>query len=170
VSKHTKKKEGRGNLDDDRRPGREISPKMRGLLEKERAQARKRIIETGIVHFRADPEFMELLMEVADTLKIAPGTLCRQIVWERLQYLRIWRSSIMTDATGVLTNSSTFVERLVALQETAAALCDDIREHVDPTGVSADAVNAGLNRRRSKPTFKGGASGGGRSKGSTRKR
>lgn len=73
------------DLSNDIRPKKPISSKMRGLLDVEKANARKRIVERGIVHFRADQEFMEALFDVADRLKIAPGTLCRQIVWEYLK-------------------------------------------------------------------------------------
>jgi len=64
--------------------GKSVSPKMRELLNKEKAEARKRIVERGIVHFRADEQFMEALLSAAEEQKIAPGTLCRNIVWKCL--------------------------------------------------------------------------------------
>jgi hypothetical protein len=73
------------DLSKEMRPGKSVSPKMRQLLNKEKAQAKKRIIERGIVHFRADSQFMEALLTASEELKIAPGTLCRQIVWDQLQ-------------------------------------------------------------------------------------
>ncbi len=66
-------------------PEKPISSKMRTLLDAEKLNARERIIERGIVHFRGDKEFMKALFITADKLKIAPGTLCRQIVWEYLK-------------------------------------------------------------------------------------
>lgn len=68
-------------------PGKRVSAKMRALLNKEENEARKRIVDRGIVHFRADKEFMETLLDAADRLKMAPGTLCRRIVWEHLKSL-----------------------------------------------------------------------------------
>ena len=73
------------DLSDEMMPGKPVSPKMRKLLVKEKNEARKRIIERGIIHFRADEEFMSALLSRAELLKIAPGTLCRRIVWEHLR-------------------------------------------------------------------------------------
>ena len=73
------------DLTKEMRSGKVASPKMHELLDKEKAQARKRIVERGIVHFRADAEFMDALLRAAKEAKIAPGTLCRQIVWDYLQ-------------------------------------------------------------------------------------
>jgi hypothetical protein len=68
--------------------GKPISSKMRAMLDKEKKEARSRIIERGIVHFRADNEFMIALLDAAEQSKIAPGTLCRRIVWEYLKSSR----------------------------------------------------------------------------------
>jgi hypothetical protein len=85
ASKNTRSKYKMDDLRKDMRPRKAISPKMRKLLDKEQRAARQRIIERGIVHFRADKQFMESLLDAADRLKIAPGVLCRQIVWRYLQ-------------------------------------------------------------------------------------
>ncbi len=76
------------DINDDMRPNKKVSSKMEALLSKEKIATRKRIIERGIVHFRADEEFMTALLHVADQLKVAPGTLCRRLVWEQLNSLK----------------------------------------------------------------------------------
>ncbi len=73
-----------------------VSPKMRALMRKEKSEARRRIIERGIVHFRADEQFMEALLKAAEEQKIAPGTLCRNIVWKHLTSREV--SPIATDS------------------------------------------------------------------------
>jgi len=86
------------DLSAEMKPGKPVSRKMRALLDKEQAEARKRIVERGIVHFRADAEFMEILLAVADKSKVAPGTLCRRIVWEYLQSAS--QNSIVAEGSG----------------------------------------------------------------------
>jgi len=76
------------DITDDIRPKKKVSTKMEALLSKEKIATRRRIIERGIVHFRADEEFMTALLDVADQLKVAPGTLCRRLVWEQLNSLK----------------------------------------------------------------------------------
>ena len=73
------------DLSKDMMPGKSVSQKMRAMLNKEKQQARQRIIERGIVHFRAGQEFMAALLDTAEHLKLAPGALCRQIVWDHLK-------------------------------------------------------------------------------------
>jgi hypothetical protein len=88
ASKLTKGKNRMEDLSGEMMPGKPVSRKMRALLDKEKIEARKRVIERGIVHFRADSEFMEALLATAERSKVAPGTLCRRIVWDYLQSLR----------------------------------------------------------------------------------
>ncbi len=85
VSKPMKNRTKVEDLGSDMLPGKPISAKLRVSLEKEKKETRKRIIERGIVHFRADQEFMSALLDAAEKLKMAPGTLCRQLVWEYLK-------------------------------------------------------------------------------------
>ena len=49
------------------------------------AAARKRVIERGIVQFRADEEIMDLLLKVAAHKRIPYGVMCRAWVVERLR-------------------------------------------------------------------------------------
>jgi hypothetical protein len=104
------------DLSKDMMPGKSVSRKMRALLDKEKSEARGRIIERGIVHFRADSEFMEALLETAERSKVAPGTLCRRVVWDYLQSVK--------PAAGVAESSSRYslkrdivIEKLEKIQE-----------------------------------------------------
>jgi hypothetical protein len=83
-----KKGQQMDDLSKDMMPGKPVSARMRALIDKEKAAARKRIVERGIVHFRADREFMSALLDAAGQLRMPPGTLCRRIVWEHLQLSR----------------------------------------------------------------------------------
>jgi len=49
------------------------------------AAARQRVIERGIVQFRADEEIMDLLLRVAAHKRIPYGVMCRAWVVERLR-------------------------------------------------------------------------------------
>jgi len=99
------------DLSADMRPGKPISKKMQGLLDKEKAAARQKIVERGIVHFRADAEFMEALFALANKSKVAPGTLCRRIVWEYLQSAQ--HGSIVAEGSGKYgANQNEIVQRL----------------------------------------------------------
>ena len=53
--------------------------------KKTQAAARRRVIERGIVQFRADEEIMELLLQVADSNRIPYGVMCRTWVVEKLR-------------------------------------------------------------------------------------
>ncbi len=55
-----------------------ISAQNRKRLEKARKEARQRVIERGIVQFRADEELMDQLLQIADYKKVPVGTLVRQ--------------------------------------------------------------------------------------------
>ena len=48
--------------------------------------ARQRIIERGIVQFRADEEIMDLLLKVALHKRIPYGVMCRTWIVERLRH------------------------------------------------------------------------------------
>lgn len=50
-----------------------------------REEARRRVIERGILQFRADPETMRGVLEAADAQRIPAGKLLRQWVQERLE-------------------------------------------------------------------------------------
>ena len=49
-----------------------------------RAAARQRVVDRGIVAFRADPEMMQLLLQIAEKKRIPYGVLARSWVVERL--------------------------------------------------------------------------------------
>ena len=49
------------------------------------AAAKQRVIERGIVQFRADEEIMDLLLRVAAHKRIPYGVMCRAWVVERLR-------------------------------------------------------------------------------------
>lgn len=66
----------------------DLPPRAKKLRENSKAAARKRIIERGIVHFRADESFMSQLLNVAERMKTPPGTLCRQWVAEKLEKMQ----------------------------------------------------------------------------------
>ncbi len=53
--------------------------------ERSQAAARQRVIERGIVQFRADEEIMDLLLRVAMHKRIPYGVMCRTWVVERLR-------------------------------------------------------------------------------------
>lgn len=101
-------------------PDKSVSPKMRALLNKEKIETRQRIIERGIVHFRADREFMTALLDTAGKLKIAPGTLCRRIVWEHLKSLASAPSSELTHIELPPNVSEALIQKLEAVQELLA--------------------------------------------------
>lgn len=52
---------------------------------KTQAAARERVIQRGIVQFRADPEIMDLLLKVADYKRMPTGVMVRAWVVERLR-------------------------------------------------------------------------------------
>ncbi len=62
-----------------------ISPRMRRMLEKGRKAARDKVVERGIIQFRADPELMSKLLEISEHRKIPLGTMIRNWVEERLE-------------------------------------------------------------------------------------
>ncbi|HEY9871518.1 MAG TPA: hypothetical protein V6D08_20340 [Candidatus Obscuribacterales bacterium] len=49
-----------------------------------KADARQRVIERGLLQFRADPETVEAVLQAADEQKVPVGALLRQWVQERL--------------------------------------------------------------------------------------
>lgn len=105
------------DLSKDMMPGKPLSPKMRALISKEKREARQRIIERGIVHFRADAEFMTALLDAADRLKIAPGTLCRRILWEHLKPSSAPRSTELTPAELPPDICDALIQKLEAIQQ-----------------------------------------------------
>jgi len=54
-------------------------------LEQGRAAARQRIVDRGIIAFRADPEMLSELLQIAERKRIPYGVLARSWVAERLQ-------------------------------------------------------------------------------------
>lgn len=63
----------------------EISPRMKKMLEKGRAEARKRVVDRGIVQFRADPEMMQELLEISENRRVPLGTMLREWIGYRLR-------------------------------------------------------------------------------------
>lgn len=64
----------------------EVSPHMKRMLEKGRAEARKRVIERGLVQFRADPDTMRQMLEISEHRGVPLGTMLREWVKDRLRY------------------------------------------------------------------------------------
>jgi hypothetical protein len=62
---------------------KKLTPQERALASQ--AAARQRVVERGIVQFRADEEIMDLLLRVAAHKRIPYGVLCRAWVVERLR-------------------------------------------------------------------------------------
>jgi hypothetical protein len=128
-----------------------VSQKMRGLLNKEKDEARKRIIERGIVHFRADAEFMEALLVNADARKTAPGTLCRQVVWDYLQSLKAPQQAVtkgssetpMVEAPAPMINEPT-----VPLSLAGSADMDKIIEQLEQVAAALRNANSGQARTK----------------------
>jgi hypothetical protein len=54
-------------------------------FEQGRAAARQRVIDRGVIAFRADPEMMQLLLQIAEKRRIPYGVLARSWVAERLE-------------------------------------------------------------------------------------
>ena len=54
-------------------------------FEQGRSAARQRVIDRGIIAFRADPEMMDLLLKVAEHKRIPYGVLARSWVMDRLR-------------------------------------------------------------------------------------
>ncbi len=54
-------------------------------FEQGRAAARSRVIDRGVVAFRADPEMMEMLLRVSEHKRIPYGVMARSWVMERLR-------------------------------------------------------------------------------------
>ncbi|MBU6455021.1 MAG: hypothetical protein KGS72_24840 [Cyanobacteria bacterium REEB67] len=119
-------------------PTKAVSKKMRGLLDKEKSEARKRIVERGIVHFRADPEFMETLLDTAERSKVAPGTLCRRIVWDYLQSL---------GATSGVAESS---PRYSAVSDDVMEKLNEIKELVEQTLLERESKKNRPSKSRNK--------------------
>lgn len=64
----------------------EISPRLRKVLEKGRLEARKRVIERGLVQFRADEDMMRQLLEISEHRGIPLGTMLREWIKDRLRH------------------------------------------------------------------------------------
>ncbi len=65
-------------------PGMKRSPNVQERFEKGRAAARSRVVERGIVAFRADSETMDMLLRVAQHKRLPYGVMTRSWVMERL--------------------------------------------------------------------------------------
>ena len=115
VFDYMNKKGSIEDLSNELTPGKPVSAKMRSLLNKEKKEVRQRIIDRGIVHFRADEEFMVALHDTAEHLKIAPGSLCRRIVWEYLKSQRLSPKTSCIEPPP--TTNEALVQRLETIQE-----------------------------------------------------
>lgn len=63
----------------------EMSPRMRAGLDKLRIEAREKLIERGLIQFRADREFMEAIHAAAEENHVAVAVLCRDVIWSFLK-------------------------------------------------------------------------------------
>lgn len=55
-----------------------LSEKNRRRLQHLKQECRRRVVERGIVQFRADAELIEQLLQISDQKKVPVGTLVRQ--------------------------------------------------------------------------------------------
>jgi hypothetical protein len=65
-----------------------VSSRMRNALSTAKTEARAKVIERGIVQFRADNHLMRLLLQIADEQKKSMSELCREWVSEKVQELK----------------------------------------------------------------------------------
>lgn len=61
------------------------SEALQKRIEKTKSDARSRVIKRGLMHFRADEEMMEQLMEVAQYKKLPVSSMVRSWVAEHLR-------------------------------------------------------------------------------------
>jgi len=61
------------------------SEQSKKAIKNARQEARERVIKRGIVQFRADEEFMEMLLQVSDYKCIPAGVLCRSWIVDILR-------------------------------------------------------------------------------------
>ena len=76
---------GKNDMQNNNIEKNELSPRMKTMLEKGRAQARKRVIERGIAQFRVDPNIMEQLLQISEHRGIPLGTMLREWIKDRLR-------------------------------------------------------------------------------------
>ena len=91
----------------------EISPRMQKMLSKGRAEARKRVIERGLIQFRADATMMQQLLEISEHRGIPLGTMLREWVKDRLRNENISRSA--NDKNSELYNQ---MQKIAEMQRT----------------------------------------------------
>ena len=60
-------------------------PTIEERVRKTQAAARQRVVQRGIVQFRADPEIMDLLLKVADYKRMPTGVMVRAWMVEKLR-------------------------------------------------------------------------------------
>lgn len=80
------------------------SPRMQRALIKAKTEAREKVIERGIVQFRADPTLMRLLLQMADEHKTTLSELCRNWTTEKAQELK--PGAVVLDGTRVVVHLS----------------------------------------------------------------
>lgn len=98
---------------------KQISSKMKAALERARAEARGRVIERGLVQFRADRELMQQLLAVADYKKTAVGPLIRSWIAPiaKEEYEAILIERVMLGKGKLLTAESDVKELQQALSD-----------------------------------------------------
>lgn len=62
-----------------------MSPRIKAIMQKEAVAARRRIIERGLIQFRADKQLMEALLNCSELNHVPIGVFCRDIIWSYLQ-------------------------------------------------------------------------------------
>jgi hypothetical protein len=82
MKRHKQIKETDSDLMPTRKP---ISPELQKRIERGRAAAHQRIIDRGMVAFRADADMMDLLLQVSDYKRIPYGVLARTWVMDCLR-------------------------------------------------------------------------------------
>jgi hypothetical protein len=61
------------------------STSLQKRIDKSKAEARKRVVKRGIMHFRCDEEMMDHLLQVAAFKKLPVGSMVRSWVAEKLR-------------------------------------------------------------------------------------
>ncbi len=108
---------------------KEPSARFKAAMKKEAIEARKRIIERGLVQFRADKKLMKALYDVAEKSHVAVGVLCRDVIWSYLE-----------NQTGLITKENAKKTKQLQSYESPSGLTGKVSEDSNAEQLIDEAI------------------------------
>ncbi|MDX2106233.1 MAG: hypothetical protein SFY67_07510 [Candidatus Melainabacteria bacterium] len=108
---------------------RGMSARAKAIMQKEALEARKKIIQRGLIQFRADKKLIEALLNSSELKHVPIGVFCRDIIWSYLE-----------NQPGFITKENAKTKKQLKSYSSPGSLTGKVSEDMDAEQLIDEAI------------------------------